>query len=99
MTMDSGKKLLIIIDNISEFECVTWTDGYAQISQYLNIVCSLLQYHIDELQYHPGDGSEPRMRPGLKALIPSSTKSISLRQRVEITRLWCYIDNRDLQYT
>lgn len=72
--IDPGKTIFLIIDNVSEFEGVTWNEWSNQIQ---HVFTSL--YH---LVHDDRGGQEARRRPKIKVLLTSANKSTVLRSLV-----------------
>lgn len=69
-----GKTIFLIIDNVSEFEGVTWNEWSNQIQHVFTALYDLV--HDD------GGDQEGRRRPKLKVLLTSANKSTVLRSLV-----------------
>lgn len=72
--IDPGKTIFLIIDNISEFEGVTWNEWSNQIQHVFTALYDLV--HDD------GGGEVARRRPKIKVLLTSANKSTVLRSLV-----------------
>lgn len=77
ISIDSDKVLFIIVDNVSEFEGVTWNEWHDQTCHIFNLLYGLVQ---DRSQ-------NPERRLRMKVLMTSANRSLSFGRMVKDTEV------------